>query len=183
MKQFAERLIRAAQLERGVYEEVEADKGSLGQAALAVILSSVAAGAGLLSFRGSLEVFFWGMCAALIGWLFWAWMISLIGTRLMPEPQTSSDLGEMLRVLGFASAPGLLRIFAAVAPLRDIVFLVTSIWMVAAMVVAIRQALDYRSTGRAIGVCAVAWLLQTALFIVILKISGAFSDTSGISIE
>ncbi len=178
MNQFSNRLMRAARLDPGVYEEIESDRDSLGQAALAVILSSVAAGVGMLSFHGDLAAFFWGMIAALVSWIFWAWMVTLIGTRWMPERQTSSNLGEMLRVLGFASAPGFIRIFGAVAALREVVFLAAAIWMMAAMVIAVKQALDYRSTGRAAAVCLVGWMLQTALFFLVLGISGAFNEAA-----
>jgi len=35
--------------------------------------------------------------------------------------------------------------------------------MLVTMIVAVRQALDYRSTGRAIGVCAVGWALSLVI--------------------
>ena len=54
----------------------------------------------------------------------------------------------MLRILGII--PGLWRL---------IVF-ATGFWMLAAMVIAVRQALDYRGTGRALAVCALGWLIQ-----------------------
>ena len=38
-----------------------------------------------------------------------------------------------------------------------------SIWMLVAMVIAVRQALDYQSTGRAIGVCLIGWVAQMVI--------------------
>jgi len=36
--------------------------------------------------------------------------------------------------------------------------------MLVAMVVAVRQALDYQSTLRAIGVCVIGWVIQAIIF-------------------
>jgi len=43
------------------------------------------------------------------------------------------------------------------------VFALTTGWMLIAMIVAVRQALDYTSTARAIAVCAIGWVLAGAL--------------------
>ena len=44
MANFQDRIIRAAKLDVHLYEEVEADKGAMGQAMAVVILSSIAGG-------------------------------------------------------------------------------------------------------------------------------------------
>jgi hypothetical protein len=93
----------------------------------------------------------------------WAALIYLVGTHLLPEPQTRANVGELLRTLAFAAAPGILRVVGVVPALAFPAFVVASVWMLAAMVVAVRQALDYRSTSRAIAVCAVGWLLSLAI--------------------
>jgi len=85
-----------------------------------------------------------------------------IGGRVLPEPQTSVDVGELLRTTGFAAAPGILRVFGILPGVTIPVFVITAVWMLAAMVVAVRQALDYRSTGRAIAVCVLGWALAIA---------------------
>jgi len=41
-------------------------------------------------------------------------------------------------------------------------FAVVAVWMLVAMVVAVRQALDYTSTARAVAVCVVGWVLAIA---------------------
>jgi hypothetical protein len=112
---------------------------------------------------------------ALVVWYIWALLTCWIGTKLLPEPQTESDVGELLRTLGFASAPGLIRILGVIPGLRGIVFLISSIWMLIAMVIAVRQALDYRSTGRAIGVCAIGWVVQLVVFGILMGLLGGFS--------
>jgi hypothetical protein len=163
------RMIRAAKLEPELYEEVEADPSTLGQAALVVVLSAAAAGIGNLG-EGGLPGLGLSVVAALAGWYVWAFLTYFIGTRLLPEPQTEADHGELLRTLGFASAPGILRVLGVVPGLHAVVFVGTGIWMLVAGVVAVRQALDYKSTPRAVGVCAIGWLLQGFLIIAVLAI-------------
>lgn len=167
MGSFLERVVRAAKLDAGLYEEVEADKSAMGQSMGVVVLSSVAAGIG---FGGRGLVL--GAMAALISWFVWAWLVYIIGTKMLPEPGTKSDIGELLRTLGFSSAPGILRILGVIPVLRSLVFVVTGVWMVAAMVVAIRQALDYKSTGRAVMVCLLGWFVQMVVLALLLTLAG-----------
>ncbi len=159
MADFRGRVLRAAKLDINLYEEVEADKGALGQAMGVVILSSIAAGVGSMGI-GGLGRILPGTIAALISWYVWAYLAYFIGTRFLPEPQTRADLGELLRTIGFSSSPGLIRVLGIIPGLTTIIFFLASVWMLVAMVIAIRQALDYRSTSRAIGVCLVGWIIQ-----------------------
>jgi hypothetical protein len=149
-------MLRAALLDSQLYEEVEADRSATGQAFLVVVLSSVAAGIGGIEHHGGWAILGYTV-AALAGWWVWAYLACLIGTRLLPEPQTQSDLGELLRTLGFSSAPGVLRILALLSPIAGAVFLLCTVWMLCTMVVAVRQALDYSGTPRAIAVCAIGF--------------------------
>ena len=89
---------------------------------------------------------------ALIAWVCWAMLTFQIGARLLPEPQTEVTLGQMLRTIGFAAAPGLFQVFAIFPRMTGFVFAATTIWMFAAMVVGVRHALDYTSTARAVAV-------------------------------
>jgi hypothetical protein len=151
-----------------LYEEVEADQGALGQAMAVVILSSLAAGIGTVSQGGWAGILF-GTLSALVGWFFWAYLTYFIGAKLLPEHQTRTAPGELLRTIGFSSAPGLIRVFGIIPFLTGILFLIASIWMLVAMVVAVRQALDYRSTWRAVGVCAIGWIIQIAFLAILLS--------------
>ncbi len=143
----------------------------MGQAMTVVILSSVAAGVGSIS-SGGISGIFWGTIAALVGWFIWAFLTYFIGTRILPEPQTRADVGELLRTTGFSSSPGVLRVFGVVPLLGGLVFFVTAIWMLVAMVIAVRQALDYKSTGRAVGVCVLGWIVQIAVILLLAGITG-----------
>lgn len=159
------RMIRAAKLDVELYEEVEADQGATGQATTVVVLAALAAGIGNYT-NGGMAGATTGLFAALIGWYIWAYMTYFIGTRWMPEPQTEADHGELLRTIGFSSTPGLLRVFGLLPGLTGLVFAAVGVWMLVAMVIAVRQALDYESTLRAVGVCLVGWVIQGCLLFV-----------------
>ena len=163
MANFKDRIIRAAKLDIRLYEEVEADKGAMGQAMGLVVLSAVAAGIGSIGKAGATGIVI-GTITALISWYIWAYITYFIGTRIFPEPQTKADHGELLRTIGFSSAPGLLRVLGIIPFLYGIIFFLTGIWMLIAMVIAVRQALDYSSTPRAIGVCIIGWIIQGIVF-------------------
>ena len=168
---FSDRIIRAAKLDIHLYEEVEADKGAMGQAMSVVIISSIAAGIGNIA-RGGLGGILTGTIVALIGWYVWAYLTYLIGTKFLPEPQTEANPGELLRTIGFSSSPGLIRVLGIIPGLAGVLFLLASIWMLVAMVIAVRQALDYKSTFRAIGVCIIGWIIQALLLVLLFTILG-----------
>ncbi len=174
MANFGNRIIRAARLDVALYEEVEADKSALGQAMGIVVLSSVAAGIGSTSKAGLFGMLI-GVVVALVGWYIWAYLTYFIGTRLLPEPQTKADHGELLRTVGFSSSPGLIRVLGVIPVMRSIVFPIAAIWMLVAMIIAVRQALDYSSTLRAIGVCVIGWIVQAVMFVLLFSIFGGFA--------
>ena len=169
MHLFIERIIRAARLDAALYEEVEADRGALGQAIGVVVLSSMAAGLVNIG-RTGLSGIIIGIVIALFGWLVWAFLIFIIGTKLLPEPQTRSDPGELLRTIGFASSPGLVRVLGIIPGLGGPVFLIAALWMLAAMVIAVRQALDYSGTLRAAVVCVIGWIIQILIMVLLFSV-------------
>ncbi|MEO5740731.1 MAG: hypothetical protein ABIS29_09075, partial [Vicinamibacterales bacterium] len=81
----------------------------------------------------------------------------------MPEPQTQTDVGELLRTIGFAASPGILRILGVVPVIGGTIYVISTVWMLVAMVIAIRQALDYKSTGRAVVVCIITGLIGVVM--------------------
>ena len=121
-----------------------------------------------------------GILAALVSWFVWAYLTYLIGTRVLPTPRTQADYGQLLRTIGFSSAPGLIRIVGVIPGLRMPIFLIAGIWMLAAMVVAVRQALDYESTARAVGVCAIGWLVQIVIMALVAALFGIGQQPSGV---
>jgi hypothetical protein len=163
MPRYVRRLAGALILDSSAYEDVEADRGATTHAVVTVLLSSLAAGVGLHAFGGTymsiapLSVF------ALLAWASWSLLTFEVGARLLPGARTHADVGELLRTLGFATSPGLLLFIAPLPGLAVPVFVMVSLWMLAAMVIAVRQALDYTSTVRAVSVCVVGWLLAIAV--------------------
>ncbi|MDR4489086.1 MAG: hypothetical protein R3B83_16430 [Nitrospirales bacterium] len=171
MSPFVNRIVRAAKLDASVYEEVEADTSAMGQAMGVVVLSSLAGGIGFIQIAG-LEGMVIGTAGALLGWYIWAFLTYVIGTKLLPEPQTQADHGELLRTIGFSSAPGLIRVLAILPGLNAIVNFIAGAWMLIAMVIAVRQALDYQSTYRAMGVCLIGWLVQAVVLWMVVTMVG-----------
>jgi hypothetical protein len=159
---FWERVRGALVLDAATYDEVEHDPASLRQAGGVVALAAIAGAVGLPAVHGG-----GGAIGAIIGaglgWFLSCAVIWLIGVRLLGH---SSDYEELLRTLGFASAPHLLLVLGVVPVLGRLAPLV-SIWALVAYVVAVRQALDV-TTGRAVLICLLAYAvvpLCIALFI------------------
>lgn len=171
MQALLDRMLRAAKLEVGLYEEVEADTNAMGQAVGVVLLSSIAAGIGSLGQQGVGGIVVMTI-ASLIGWYIWAYLTYFIGVKFLPEPQTEADHGELLRTIGFSSAPGIIRVLGLIPGLTGAVFFVASVWMLVAMIVAVRQALDYTSTLRAVGVCVIGWAIQIFILTVVFALFG-----------
>ena len=157
MSQLVDRMIRAAKLDSLLYEEVEHDTTATSQALTVVVISAAAAGLGS-PVGGGIGTMITNTIVALVSWFVWSGVIYFIGTRLLPEPQTEADYGQLLRTIGFASAPGVLRVVGFIPLLGWFVLLVASVWMLVTMVIAVRQALDYRGTGRAVVVCLIGWV-------------------------
>ena len=159
---FLQRLIGAAALDSAIYEEVEADPGATAQAMGVVVLSSVAMGIGVRGLGGGFSAIAVFGVIALVTWAAWALLMFEVGARLLPGRQTRSNPYELLRTVGFAATPGFAAVLASVPGITIPVLVGTWVWMLAAMVVAVRQALDYETTGRALAVCFLGWLLALA---------------------
>lgn len=166
---FLRRLVGAAMLDATTYEEVEADRTATGQALTVVVLSSLAAGIGARGADGTATLTFFAGASviALLVWACWALVTFEVGSRLLPSPETKVDVGELLRTLGFAATPGLLQVLGVFPGTTPFVFVICILWTIAAMVVAVRQALDYTTTGRALAVCAVGFTLSVVAAMVL----------------
>jgi hypothetical protein len=161
MSTFLRRLIGALALDAGIYEDIEADRHATMQSIIVVAAVCVAGGIAGIGLGLGPVAFVTRAIIALGTWLVWAAIIVTLGTTALAEPQTRSNVPQLLRVLGYAAAPGVFVVLAAMRSVAPWILVLVAAWMVAAAVMAVRQALDYRSTARAIGVC-VASLLITA---------------------
>lgn len=164
MASFGERVLRSALLDAHTYEEVEADESAGGQAFVVVALSGAAVGVGGITNSGA-EGILWQAAVAVIGWWIWAYTTYLIGTKLLPTEHTEADPGQLRRTIGFSAAPGILRFGMILPVIAFPVFVVGTLWELIAMVVAVRQALDYHSTLRAIAVCLIGFPLYALALI------------------
>jgi Yip1 domain len=178
MASLTRRMLGAAKLDPATYEEVESDATATPQAMLVVVLANLAAGIGVAR-----ELGFGGLVVAtlisLIGWFVWAFVAYFVGTRLLPGPRTRADLGQLLRTIGFSATPGLIRVLGIVPGLDWLLSLVAALWILAAMVVAVRQALDYDTTGRAVAVCAIGFVINVVVLSVLAKIMGVSVGVAG----
>jgi len=171
MENFIGRMLRAAKLDVSLYEEVEADEGALPQATLVVVLSSIAAGVGGIFTYGFMAIITFTI-SALVSWYIWAFLTYYIGTKFLPEQKTEADYGQLLRTLGFASTPGIIRIIGIIPGFLGIINFIASIWMLVTMVIAVRQALDYESTLRAVVVCVIGWIIQWLVIMIFYALFG-----------
>ena len=106
---FISRIFRAIKIDIELFEEVEKDKKATFQAGVVVVLSSLAAGVG--SIHLGVSNFLIAPALSLLSWYVWAYIIYFVGVKLFGDNKTKSDHGELLRTIGFSSAPGLIRVF------------------------------------------------------------------------
>lgn len=164
MTLFFSRFMGALALDASAFEGIEADRHAAMQSVLVVMMVCVAGGVAAMGYGEiGIPAFVSGAIISLGAWLVWAAVITTVGTFALPEPQTRSDLPELLRVLGFAAAPGVFIALAAMRAAAPLVVIVVSLWTIAAAVLGVRQALDYRSTPRALAVCVLGWLVSVCV--------------------
>ena len=156
-QQIVQRMIGAAKLQTETFEEVEADTSATRQALAVVVLVALATGIGSLGSDGPVG-FVVGIAAGIALWAVWAWITYFVGTTILKTSETKANWGQLARTLGFAQSPGVLKVFGFIPVLGPVVFTIASIWQLVAMVIAIRQALDYTSTWRAVGVAVVGFI-------------------------
>ena len=159
---YLRRWIGAMTLNAATFEDVEADGGASLQAAITVLAAGLATGLGLSGHNGATGALWFGG-VALLAWVSWALLTLQIGGKLLPQPATRVDLGQLLRTLGFAATPALLLVFASWPKVRVAIVSLTAIWLLLAMFAAVRHALDYTNTRRAIFVCVIGWLLAIGM--------------------
>ena len=163
---FINRIFRAIKIDIDLYEEVEKDKTATVQAGIVVVLSSLAAGMGALQM--GVSNFLLAPILSLLSWYVWAYVIYFVGVKLFGGLKTKSNHGELLRTIGFSSAPGLIRVFGITPDLMTVTFIGSAFWMLACMVVAVKSALDYDSLWKSLGVVIVAWLFQAFFLLLVI---------------
>ncbi len=163
MASFQRRLMGAVRLSAETYEDVEHDPSAMPQAALVVVVASMTTS---VAWYFGISSGWWivqGALQALVGWLAGSAVLWFIGTRILPGKDTQATLGQLLRTLGFAQAPGIFGLLVVVPLVGLFVPFLVGCWVIAATFVAVRQALDYDDTFRAILVCLLGWLVAVAV--------------------
>ncbi len=167
MNSFMRRLIGAAILDPGVYEELELDPRAFGQSLLVVLLSGLALGVGAygrLGLAGAVSV----ASGSVFGWLLWSGLTFAIGMTLIRGRDTEATWGQLLRTTGFATSPGLLGVLGIFPALSGFIVFVAALWILLAFVVAVRDALDYASFWPALAVCALGWLAYAGILLALI---------------
>lgn len=182
-----DRVVRVFRLDAAVFREVAEDQGAMSQAAIIVIvvtlLSALGGAIGLLfakaSFGSAVANFFvsW-IVGILIGWIGWAILTYFVGTLLF---QGRTDIPEMMRVLGYASAPRLLGVLGIIPCLGWIAALAGAIWALVAGVIAIREAMEF-DTGKAVITVVISWVIAFVItFAIGLAVGGGMTLAGGLS--
>lgn len=171
MATFQERVIGALTLQASTYEEVERDQSAMSQALIVVVAGSVSNGIGWIHY-GGLSGIIRGALVSLIGWAIASALIWAIGTKVMPGPKTEADVPQVMRTLGFAAAPNLLGFLTIVPLLGWLLTFALIVWGLAATVVAVREALDYDDTMKAVVVCVIAWVVSLVVMSLLLASFG-----------
>jgi len=170
---FGDRVVGAMKLDANAFEDVERDSTAIGQAVGVIVLAAVAAGIGNI-YWGGLSGIVTGALMSILSFLIWSLIVWLVGTKLMPEPTTKADFPETFRVLGFAAAPGLASVITIIPLLGWLLMFLIWLWQIAAMVVAVRTVLDYSTTGKAIVVVLIGFVVNLIVtFLLITPLIGA----------
>lgn len=161
------RMIGAMQADVKTFTEIEADQSAMGQAITVIVIAGVAALIGNF-FRSGLATGVIGLVGSLLGYALFAFLVFIIGTKLMPEPTTKADFSETFRVVGFAASPGVFNVLAIVPYLGPFISLLVGLWSLVIAVVAVREVLDYSNTGRAIIVCLIAVVIYMIVWFIVM---------------
>ena len=168
------RMLGAARLSSDTFEDVEKDSGATIQALLVVIIVAIATGiGGILSGETELlDGLLFGVIRGLVTWIVWALLALLVGTTILKSEGTEADWGQIARGTGFAQTPGVLNILVVIPMVGGIISLLVLVWQLAAMVVALRQSLDYSSTWRAFFVVLIAAIPLFIINVVLFSVLG-----------
>ena len=169
---FLNRVFRSVKIDPEVFNEVQKDKNATISAAIVVILSSTAAGIGATKIE--MGNFILAPVFPLISWFVWAYIVYFVGVKLFPDPKTKTTQFALLRAIGFSSAPGIIRIFGFNEDLMTVTFIGSAFWMLACMIVAVRETLNYKSLWKALGVVIISWFMQAFILLAILAITRNF---------
>jgi len=154
------RIIRAIRLDWTVFAEIAQDRGAMTESAIIVALVTFLSALGSGIAARSIGTFFltW-LAGILVGWIGWAAITYLVGTLLF---KGETDIPEMLRVLGYATAPSLLGVLQIIPCVGWLFPLLGWVLTLIAGVLAVREAMD-SETSNAIITVVISWLIIIAI--------------------
>lgn len=164
-----DRAIGIVKLDDATYESIEHDQAATTQAAVVVAIAAVAGGIGALDdgFSGLIG----GIILGILGWFVISACVYFAGTKLIPSGATEADMGQVLRLIGFAQVVGIANILGFVPVVGAIIAVIAAIWGIVVTVKAIKHALEM-STGRAIATAILAWVVFIVVAVIIAAIFG-----------
>ncbi len=166
-------MLGAARLRSDTFEELEHDRGATVQAMFVVLIVATASFVGGVFAGGEIDVvggLIYGAAEGIVSWVLWALFTWVIGTNLLETDETSADWGELARGTGFAQTPSLLNVLIAVPLVGLYITWIGQVWRFAAMMVAVRQCLNYRSTVRAFFVILLSFVPVLILHAILIEI-------------
>ncbi len=157
---FGGRFLGALMLSRPAFAEIEHDPRSLWQATLVVIAAGAARGIGVYGTEGNAGLI-GSVSVGLVLWIVGSVLVWAIGVHAL---KGTSNVPELLRTLGFGTAPLLLLAVRGlgVMPLDTPLWFVGHTWAIASLTVAAREALDL-DTSKALAACILALAAGLAL--------------------
>jgi hypothetical protein len=164
---FGDRVVGAMRLDPNTFEDVERDPTAIGQSVGVIVLAAVAAGIGNIYWGGITGIVSAAMMS-IIGFLIWSLIVWVIGTKVLPEPTTKADFAETFRVIGFSAAPGLASVITIVPLIGYLFMFLIWLWQMAAMVVAVKQVLDYSTLGKAVVVVLIGFVVNICISLLLL---------------
>jgi hypothetical protein len=178
MRLYLNRFLGAAMLDVKLYQEVAAEPRFLYQAWITVLIYAMLASWGSFGRAGAVGSNI-GLITTVIGWYVWAFSTYYCATKWFRETSAEAARGDrktVIRVMGFACAPGAIRLLGLLPGLGILALVVSSVWMIAAATVAVKVAFHFESTARAAGACVIGWIIgaitQGLLLVMLFQIFG-----------
>jgi hypothetical protein len=159
-------------LDDATYESVERDTSATTEAGIVVALVAVAGAIGAIDDGGGAII--GTLIGAFISWIVISYLLFMVGTRLLPSGNTQADLGQLLRVVGYAQVIGVVSIIGIIGDAGEVIAALIGLWGIVMFVKAIKSALEM-STGRAIATAIVSYIVLIIIAAIIGAIFGGGS--------
>ncbi|MDP6822412.1 MAG: hypothetical protein QF554_03890 [Dehalococcoidia bacterium] len=156
----ASRVVNAALLNRRTFRGIQEDPTGTAQVYILVGAAAIAAGIGTL---GDLSLVVQNVLLTVAGWLIYAHVAWFMRSYIFDTIHAEASRPNMLRVVGIAYGPGLLRAFGFFPGVGEFVFVAATIWIVVGIAVGLRSTLAFENYGPVAGIIAIGVLLNFTL--------------------